>query len=212
MKNALAYIFSQKRTKIYCASLFMVLPLWSFVISSQDKAMAGTVMESPIVSNTQSIPATTDYGLWGKEGSEPASHDALWQKGTSVQDLLRKKNPHTAQTAKEQENPMGPKPSPSKEKQEKSGVTLAGGAIQGDSEVVGSSWHSPDAQEPIIDEDMLHDKRDVLGAYGQMVDENGFEMTMGPELHIPGEGASVLGKDGADNSELGMSMKFKWGF
>ncbi len=210
--NTVVYDFSQNRTQIYCTSMFVLLALWAFVLLSQSMAVAGTVMDTSVISTSQSSPEGTDFGPWKKEDTAPQSQDPLWQKGTSAQDLLRKKNPLAPSVAKGEENSMGPQQVPAQQAQEESGVSIAGGAIQGDSEVMGSSWHAPHEQEPIIDEDMLHDKRDVVGAYGQVMADDDFEMSMGPELHIPGEGADVLGKDGAEASELGMSMKFKWGF
>ncbi len=210
--NTVVYDFSQNRTKIYCTSMFVLLVLWAFVLMSQGMAVAGTVMDTSVFSQSQPSAEGTDFGPWKKADAVPQSQDPLWHKGTSAQDLLRNKNPHVSSVAKGEKDSMGPQHAPTQRAQEDTGVSIAGGAIQGNSEIMGSSWHTPHAQEPIIDEDMLHDKRDVVGAYGQMVADDDFEMSMGPELHIPGEGASVLGKDGAEASELGMSMKFKWGF
>ncbi len=146
---------------------------------------------------------------WRTENTPSQSDDTFWQKGTSPELLLRQNTRASAETS----GTAGPaKPAKEKNAKQSEGLELAGGAIRGHAETVGSTWHSPGSQEPTIDEDLMHGTHEVLGAYGKMVDEDDFSMSLGPELYIPEEGASVLNKSDERTSEVGMGMKLQWGF
>ncbi len=169
---------------------------------------------SPPAKKTAITSPVSAFGTWPNQDAHLQKQDKLWQEGLSGTDLLRQKSPTVVKKQAKASQEVGPQraPSPIERAKNDESVTLAGGAIRGDSEVVGSSWNSPGSQEPTIDENILHKQHDVVGAYGQVVDGDNFRMSLGPELYIPDEGADVLGKGDADASELGMSMKFKWGF
>ncbi len=206
------------KAKGYVMTFCALLSLGIIHLGFTPALHAKTLMDAPELSELSSASSAEQqraaaFGVWqNQESVLPRKEDKIWQQGTSAGELLRQKNPLQAKPTPNPTPDMGPQQAPAPTEPAKEGITLAGGAIKGDSDVIGSTWHAPGSQEPIIDEDMMHRQHDVVGAYGQMASGDDFKMTMGPELYIPGEGADVLGKDSSEASELGMSMKFKWGF
>ncbi len=224
MKNVLTYARSRERVMYIDLPTSIVLFFSVFFLTfilcllQAQNAWSGTVMDVNTLSQQTSNQESQQHflGPWKNSNTPNHSQDVLWKKGTSAHDLLRKKNTATTPSPAKKEPGgigMGPHPKTSpRGEQESKGVVLAGGAIEGDAAVVGSSWHGPGSEEPIIDEDMLKEQHDVVGAYGQVVAEDDFKMSLGPELYIPGDSSSLLGNEKSSASELGMGMKLQWGF
>ena len=154
---------------------------------------------------------------WQKKTVLSANRDEIWKKGTSGTNLLRRHQTYSDNTPDNQQSKiiMGPSPNkrPKTQQDLDKRLSLNNGTIRPNARTQGSSWHSKTSQSIIIDEDLYNNQYEVVGAYGQMVNEEDFKVTMGPELYINPNESSILGGDDArGESELGMGMKFQWGF
>ncbi len=153
------------------------------------------------------------YNQWKTPDMRTSNDKEIWKQGTSPEALLhsrtRKDPPPDAHS-----NKTGPSKKASRANDaEEEGISIAGGAIEGDATQLGPSWRAPTDKSVVIDEDLKKEKHDVIGAYGEMVKSEDFEMRMGPEVYVPMGGAKFYqGEDKPDTTELGVGMKFKWGF
>ncbi len=200
-----------RRMSLLMASSVSVVVLFGFLSFAH---AATTSMDVVIPTPTGSI-ANPKLEKWQKNTTPQTQQDKLWQQGVSPEQLLNKDATKRMQPQAPTAETVGPHPKQGQQSPtapEDDGLQLAGGAIKGDSEAVGSTWHAPSSNSMTIDENLYNEQHEVVGAYGQMVQNENFEMSLGPELYIPEEGTSVLGDNGPENSELGVGMKLQWGF
>ncbi len=73
------------------------------------------------------------------------------------------------------------------------------------------TWRSPVTEPVKIDEDVLSSKRNVVGAYVNMQNDN-MHFFVGPELHIPDSSPLEPQDRDMEDSELGLGMQMLWGF
>ncbi len=155
----------------------------------------------------QDVPKTS---AWYPKGSPQGTNGDLWNKGTSGKKLTEKMRPkgHTEQHLE------GPHDGAQvAEEDEGLSLQLANGAIKGDAVEEGSQWQSPGVNAIKIDEEVLSEKRNIVGAYAPLVQEDGLNISVGPELHIPDDVDSPLQKNSSQNqSEVGMGMRLMWDF
>ncbi len=181
----------------------------------QSHAQAGAVQVEALTPMDGTSTSKPGLESWKKEGVPTVNDHSLWEKGASPEDLLRRDTAPTPSVAAPAPNTLGPTQPVNTGQasgQEDPNLQLAGGAIKGDSEAIGSSWRRPTSEAMAIDENPLNEGHEVYGAYGQMVKDEDFKMSVGPELHVPEDSGSILGESGPDNSELGVGMKLQWGF
>ncbi len=152
---------------------------------------------------------------WLIPESKSANDDVFWQKGISADELLRSKMTPSRNSLPRSGSLMDNyQSSRQKEDDEKSEeISIAGGSIKGDATQLGPSWKAPTDQSLVIDEDLKKEKHDVVGAYGEMIRDEGFEMRLGPEVYIPMGGAKAYqGDEKPENVEVGVGMKLLWDF
>lgn len=77
-----------------------------------------------------------------------------------------------------------------------------------------SSWRNPVTQPPTSGQEVMTTRRNVVGAYADVVKSDDLHVTMGPELHIPESDPTVkrLSPQQNDSSTLGFGMKWQWDF
>ncbi len=210
--QALVAVQNCSKFLLYTAPLLICAFATCFFLSSLYLTTAHAAESAPYTLSPEKT-STDTFAQWKTNAAPTQNEDPFWQKSTSPEQLFRQKKSMTQTQSSNVADNVGPKNAAPKEAAKGDAkLQLAGGAIQGDSQTVGSSWHSPASQEPVIDEDLLHGTHEVLGAYGSMVEEDNFTMSLGPELYIPEEGAGLVNKGDNRNSELGMGMKLQWGF
>ncbi len=152
---------------------------------------------------------------WLIPESKSANDDVLWQRGISGDELLRSKTAQRRNTlpSSDIKSATGKNSGQKGEDEKIKDISIAGGAIKGDATQLGPSWKAPTDRSLVIDEDLKKEKHDVVGAYGEMIKDDGFEMRMGPEVYIPMGGASAYqGDEKPENIELGVGMKLLWDF
>ena len=77
-----------------------------------------------------------------------------------------------------------------------------------------SNWRSPANRQPVVGQDVMGTRRNVVGAYADVVKNEDLHVTVGPELHLP-EAESNLGHltpQQHDSSAVGFGMKWQWDF
>ncbi len=159
---------------------------------------------------------------WYPSGEPRGDKGALWEQGTSMQELNRKRTlQKTTANTKQQTGVHTQAGADSQLKQiaeyernlKDKPITIGKTTIRGESIVDESTWR-PAVTEPVkIDETILNSQRNVVGAYANMVEDGNFTMSAGPELHLQESIDTPLDDDGPpQGSEVGMGMKFKWDF
>ncbi len=152
---------------------------------------------------------------WYPKGSPQGTKGDLWEKGTSASTLTEKLDPQVVFEQKLEgtdqniRRVLQSKLEAIEKEEQKSGLS----SIPIESAEEGAEWHSPSSKPVVIDEEILVEKRDVVGAYAPIVDDDDFRISVGPELHIPQDNDSPLqGKSGVEQSEIGMGMRLMWDF
>ncbi len=168
---------------------------------------------------------------WYKNGEPQGDKGELWENGTSIEDLNRRRDLNTAKNTKQQLNRQNIVKKQSvafnhnAKHQLKSieeydrtlddkPLNLAAAQLDTDSLVEKNTWR-PTLTEPIkIDEPVLKTQRSVFGAYAHVVDDGNFHVSAGPEVHLAESMYSPLDdkNEPPTNAELGMGMKFLWNF
>ncbi len=205
------------RLLVFILALSFLSVSTSFAIDNTDNTTKPTPKKS--MSNIKaSVKPAKD---WYPSGAPLSGKGELWEQGESIQELARKRTP-----AKPIVVPTNkPNTNESKDSQVKSiadyernldnkPIAIGKTKIHSDSSVEGEATWRPSFTEPVkIDETVLNSQREVVGAYATMVEEDNFTVSAGPELHLQEHLDSPLDSDGpSQNSEVGMGMKFKWGF
>lgn len=77
-----------------------------------------------------------------------------------------------------------------------------------------SSWRNPVTQPHTGGQDVMTSRRNVVGAYADVVKSEDLHVTLGPELHIPEADPTVkhLSPQQSESSALGFGMKWQWDF
>lgn len=77
-----------------------------------------------------------------------------------------------------------------------------------------SSWRNPVTQPPMAGQEVMSTRRNVVGAYADVVKSDDLHVTLGPELHIPDTDPTVkhLSPQQSESSTLGIGMKWQWDF
>ncbi len=158
---------------------------------------------------------------WYRYGEPQGNKGELWEQGTSAEEINRRRIPSKNNTQGDAslDTRAGIQVqlknlSDYAREANSEPITLGDGKIEGRADVGKATW-KPSVAEPIkIDEPILSSQHSVVGAYAQMVDDDDFKISAGPEIHLPESIDSPLGSSSErpDSSEIGMGMKLMWGF
>ncbi len=200
-------------------------------------ALANEVVANLDTSAAKMLPGKAKSKLkpaeaWYPTGAPLSGKGELWEQGTSMQELNRRRIPQKATNSSKQNLKVNSQNNAEIGANTRAGVksqlksiaeyerklsdkpiTIGNTAIHGEPIVDESTWR-PTITEPVkIDETVLNSQRSVVGAYAHMVEDGNFTMSAGPELHLQENINTPLDDDGPpQGSEVGMGMKLRWGF
>ena len=95
------------------------------------------------------------------------------------------------------------------------GKPLQKKGITGKVRTESSTWRNPVTEPVRVDQDVAVTRRNIVGAYASVVDDENLRVTLGPELSIDTEnsgGNHIATPRQSEPNALGLGMKFQWDF
>ncbi len=207
-----------KYTRIITLILTMGVLLPVQLSLANDYSLSGS-MELVVPKPAQTKADVEAAQKWYPSGEPQGDKGTIWERGTSLNELNRRRAPQNPNSPSSLDTRVGIESqlkglAEYERSAEKKPLKIADGKIHGDSSVEKTSWKSSITEPIKIDEPVLSSQRSVVGAYADMVEDEDFHMSAGPEIHLPESTSSPLGHsdDRPENSEIGMGMKLMWGF
>ena len=173
--------------------------------------------------NARSMGASLKSGAWYMDGAPRAGRGAVWEQGISMQSLSRKRVAGGSgigatggvNTQKGIDSAL--EEISAYERQPANGSALGlnkPGVPQLKVTTEESSWRNPVTAPTRVGQEVMTTRRNVVGAYADVVKSDDLHVTVGPELHVPDTetGLIHLAPQQQDSSALGVGMKWQWDF
>lgn len=151
----------------------------------------------------------------GKSGQGPRGD--VWERGVPGQTLARKRTPDNRvdtqggidkalQSLSDYDRGV-PETQSEADKGKRPG-------LRGQVSTESSTWRNPVTQPVRVDQEMPVSRRNVVGAYADVIRDESLHVTVGPELSLDAESSSGRHTSQHQNepNTLGLGMKFQWDF